>query len=73
MTLLDFAKLAVRKRRAVAAASGSPHRQVAVTSQLPSGAKKEDTQDKYNDYENGPQPQVSGGQTSPSFSGGATS
>jgi len=44
-----------------------------VTSQLPSGAKKEDTQDKYNDYENGPQPQVSGGQTSPSFSGGATS
>jgi len=45
MTLLDFAKLAVRKRM-------SNVRNPAVTSALPTGAKKQDTQDKYNDYEN---------------------
>ena len=50
MTLLDFAKLAVRKRM-------SNMRNPAVTSALPTGAKKEDTQDKYNDYDKGPAPQ----------------
>jgi len=70
MTLRDFAKLAVRRRRA--AASG-PHKQVAITSQLPLGQKKEDRLDRYQDYETGTQPQVGGGQSTASFSGGATS
>ena len=47
MTLREFAKLAVRKRM-------SNVRNPAVSASLPMGAKKQDTQDKYNDYENPP-------------------
>ena len=62
MTLLDFAKLAVRKHKAV--------RNAAVSSALPTGAKKEDTQDKYNDYENPPASQGPDSTDRNSYTGG---
>ena len=62
MTLLDFAKLAVRRQKTV--------RNAAVTSALPTGAKKEDTQDKYNDYENPPASQGPDSTDRNSYTGG---
>ncbi|MCX6660146.1 MAG: hypothetical protein NTX81_07195 [Candidatus Bathyarchaeota archaeon] len=63
MTLRDFAKLAVRKRT-------SNVRNASVTSALPTGAKKEDTQDKYNDYENPPASQGPDSTDRNSYTGG---
>jgi hypothetical protein len=63
MTLLDFAKLAVRKRMVTV-------RNPAVTAALPMGAKKQDTQDKYNDYENPPAAQGPDSTDRNSYTGG---
>ena len=63
MTLRDFAKLAIAKRRAAT-------RNAAITSALPMGAKKQDTQDKYNDYENPPASQGPDSTDRNSYTGG---
>lgn len=51
MTLREFAKLAIRKRKAAVPAS---KREPAVITSLPLGQKKEDTLDRYQDYEGAP-------------------
>ena len=63
MDLKAFAKLAVARRKAAV-------RNAAVTSALPTGAKKEDTQDKYNDYENPPASQGPDSTDRNSYTGG---
>jgi hypothetical protein len=63
MTLKEFAKLAVRKRK-------KEVRNAAVSSALPMGAKKEDDQDKYQDYENPPAPQAPDNRQYNSYTGG---